>query len=331
MEVHASIQASSSERFTVGLEDVKGHLSPLLKMPSEILNEICRLVVASPPRILIVRKRDTQSSQPPVTRTCRELRDIALPIFYGLNSFRLEIDVLTPFQIIDDDFSRTVHNQAFGSWLAGLSSKSTSMLRSIYINLNCGPYCSMLSGVLSENDPDTTTVWTRNEANFKRLGLFLSCNDIGLTLIKNIDHPQLRPLKSELQLLAALTEMWQNLPREMLLCGKRIVSAAAMRNKQTGQSIEAEVSAHVASRDEARAAATNAKNEARYAMEDRWTELASLEPMPDDYDDLHDALVVRITLLTMLCVLKMSSRSIRILLNATPAPYGSRVLNGRAS
>lgn len=76
------------------------HDCHLLKLPAELRNYIYELAIVQPSGIVIGPWRKLPPSkepqkQPALTRTCRQVRSEALPIFYGKNVLELEIASIT--------------------------------------------------------------------------------------------------------------------------------------------------------------------------------------------------------------------------------------------
>jgi hypothetical protein len=66
---------------------------PLLRLPAEIRNEIWLLSVISPDQLVISNENP---KQPPITRTCRQIRTESIRYFYNKNSFTCTISNYDP-------------------------------------------------------------------------------------------------------------------------------------------------------------------------------------------------------------------------------------------
>jgi len=151
--------------------------SLLLKLPTELLDEICRLAVADPPRTITTECEYIlgQEVQPAITKVCHVLRQISLPIYYGQNTFH----VVAHFYKRPDPFEKNIFFSDVDSrypslqWLRTLDPTTRPLVRNITLMIWPWVY-QHPSGIVMTS---------------KQLAIFLVAHGVHLSHIRNMDSP----------------------------------------------------------------------------------------------------------------------------------------------
>lgn len=81
--------ASRTEVASAGQPPPVDNRCTILALPAELRNEIWKLtLIEDCPIEIMTRKQTSAGAQPPLTRTCRQIRSESLSMFYELNTFR---------------------------------------------------------------------------------------------------------------------------------------------------------------------------------------------------------------------------------------------------
>jgi len=137
--------------------------SPLLGLPTELLNEICRLVIADPPRTITTYNNRVlnREVQPAISKVCRTTRQLAIPIFYGQNIFRVVINIGRSSHVF------TKNTPTLG-WLHALDPATRALVRNVNINI---------------------TPWSYHDGmSMMQLAIFLVAHGVHVSSIRNMDQ-----------------------------------------------------------------------------------------------------------------------------------------------
>jgi hypothetical protein len=116
--------------------------SPLLRLPPELRNYIYELAVVPVngvagvyPWDRVRAARDRTAVQPPITQTCRKIRNEALPIFYDCSVLYLKPD----YWVSPEMMKREMHHERYWealNFMAGIGEKNRANLAHIVVEVN---------------------------------------------------------------------------------------------------------------------------------------------------------------------------------------------------
>lgn len=193
-------------------------------MPKEILNEVCRMVVADPPQTFRFNALFTDFAQPGITQVCQVLRKISLPMFYGQNTIELRVDFFkADLGLTRHVVGRTQDDKRhlFTKWLQAVRAEIGMLLRHV----------SLLSSNSVTDQPANLhqdMLW--EERNSRCLAMILVSHGVDSTFITHFKDPNglctkrtdLTSFKKHMDIAANLKIMWQVMPTETVLFAKTI-------------------------------------------------------------------------------------------------------------
>jgi len=193
-------------------------------MPKEILNEICRIVVADPPQTFHFDALTTDFVQPCITQACQTLRKISLPMFYGQNTIELRVDFSTadlgwPYHY--SLFTAGDDKHRFAKWLQAVSTEVGTLLRNVSL---------ISTNTVTDQPADLHTDMVWEEQNSRCLALFLVSHGVDSAFIKHsvdadrrgIRDPDLMSFKNHMDIATSFKTMWQTMPKETMFFAKTV-------------------------------------------------------------------------------------------------------------
>ncbi|GAB7342155.1 hypothetical protein MBLNU457_g0415t3 [Dothideomycetes sp. NU457] len=267
--------------------------SRLLRMPKEILNEICRMVVADPPQTFRFNAHSTDFIQPGITQVCQVLRKIALPMFYGQTTIELRIDFSEADPILTRHVvghTRTDKEHVFTKWLRAVRAEIGTLLRHV----------SLLSTNSVTDQPANLhkdMVW--EEQNSRCLAMFLVSHSVDSTFITHSEDPNgistnrtdLTSFKKHMDFAASLKTMWQIMPTETIFFAKTIAEESIPVVERELPTLKASFESTALAMHSAGRICLEKHKIVKEAMRRRCNELGGDAPL--DYVELYDELCQR--------------------------------------